>query len=96
MLDVRHLQENYWLNLHSTCACLGQWHKLLHLHMYMHSHKTTKNHNLNDIHQEARLNIVNLCLHELHPGKTDPTFILSSSEKWFNLNGHLNSQNNRQ
>jgi len=51
--------------------------------------------NLYDAHQEARLNTVNLCLRELHPGETDPTFILSSSETWFNLNGHLNSQNNR-
>jgi hypothetical protein len=65
--------------------------KLLQLHMY----KTTMIHNLYDTHQEARLNIVNLCLHELHPGEKNPTFILSSSETWFTLNGHLNSQSNR-
>ena len=92
MLDVRHLQENYWLNFYSTCARLGQRHKMLHLHIY----KTTMVPYLYDTHQEARLNIVNLSFHELHPGETDPTFILSSSETWFNLNGHLNSQNNRQ
>ena len=51
---------------------------------------------LYDTHQEARLNIVNLCLCGLHPGETDPIFILSSSETWSDLTGHLNSQNNRQ
>jgi len=58
-------------------------------------YKTTKVHNLDDTHQEARLNIVNLCLHKLHLGETDLTFILSNSETWFNLNRPLNCQNNR-